>query len=253
MKLLYKTTLFFVLVFSAVNVFGQQSDVGAGVELYQKGDFAGAVAKLKDKEEVVALYYLALSYEKLNQNKEAGETFEKAFKNTYKTVSEELEKRLDVGNKAEKESFAEFLKKQKLRIQIGAISADKAVSLKAKMSKQPDWMAKAVTMVGLFELLKTTETLYASDEVSTEAKILKKPRPNYTDAARQNNVAGTVRMFVVLASDGKVKNIFPIESLPNGLTEQAVEVTKKIEFEPAVKDGKPVSMVKIMEYSFTIY
>ena len=28
---------------------------------------------------------------------------------------------------------------------------------------------------------------------------------------------------------------------------------RKIEFEPMTKDGKPVSVVKIVEYSFSIY
>ncbi len=253
MKLLYKTALLFVLLFSAVGVFAQQSDVGAGIELYNKGDFQGAVAKLKDKEEVVALYYLALSYDKLNQSKEAGETFEKAFKKTYETVSEDLANRLDVTNKSEKVSFAEFLRNQKLRIQIGAVSADNAVRLKAKMSKQYEWLSKGMTMVGLFELLKTTETLYAFDEVQTEPKIQKKPLPKYTDAARRGNVTGRVKLLIVLAADGTVKNVVPVESLPGGLTEQAIEVAKQIQFEPAVKDGKAVSTVKIVEYSFSIY
>ncbi len=253
MKLLYKTTLFFALVFSAVSVFGQQTNVGTGIELYQKGDFQGAATKLKNDESVVGMYYLALSYDKLNQGKDAGETFEKVFKKTYPTVIEELENRLNVENKDAKDSFAEFLRKQKLRIQIGAVSADKAVSLKAKMSKQADWIAKAVTMVGLFELLKTTETLYAFDEVETQPKILKKPIARYTDAARQNNVAGKVKMLVVFAADGTVKTVVPIESLPHGLTEQAIEAVKKIEFEPALKNGKTVSVVIIYEYRFSIY
>ncbi|HMS39200.1 MAG TPA: energy transducer TonB [Pyrinomonadaceae bacterium] len=252
MKLFYNTTLFFVLIFSTVSVFGQQSDVEVGIELYQKGDFQGAIANLKNDETVFGLYYLALSYDKLNQKKEAGETFGKTFNKIFPIIIEDLEFRLSNNNKNVKSSFVHFLDNQKLRIQIGAISADKAVRLKAKMSKEADWKEKAVTMVGLFELLKTTETLYANDEVETEVKFLKKSYPSYTDAARQNRFAGQIKLFAVLAADGTVKHIIPLTSLPFGLTEQCIIATEKLKFEPAIKDDKAVSTVKIFNYSFMV-
>ena len=83
--------------------------------------------------------------------------------------------------------------------------------------------------------------------------IKKKPRPSYTDAARQNSIQGVVKIAVEFGEDGKLKFAYIIEGLPNGLTENCIEVLKKIKFEPGKKDGKSVSVVSIIEYSFAIY
>lgn len=80
-----------------------------------------------------------------------------------------------------------------------------------------------------------------------------KPRPRYTDLARQSLTVGKVRLAVELGADGKVGFITPIEALPNGLTEQSVAAAKSIAFTPAEKNGKPVTTVAIVEYTFEIY
>jgi len=254
MKLLSKFTLIFVFLLSAVGVFAQQNNTLAeGVDLYKGGDFAGAVVKLKDTEDAAGLYYLGMSYEKLDKPNDAGKAYEKAFKASYNVLEQELEDRFEKPGKGDKEALAVFFKRLTPQIQVGAVSANNAVRLKAKMSKDYEWMNKAVTTVGLFDLLKVTEPMYAVDEVETEPVITKKSPPKYTDAARQNNITGKVKLLLVLGADGKVKNVIPIQGLPYGLTEQAVEVAKTVEFTPAMKDGKNVSTVKLLEYNFSIY
>jgi tetratricopeptide (TPR) repeat protein len=84
-------------------------------------------------------------------------------------------------------------------------------------------------------------------------KFLSKPRANYTDLARQNGIQGTVKLAIEFGADGKVKFIFPFQKLPNGLTENVIETAKKILFEPAKRNDKPISFVTILKYSFTIY
>lgn len=85
------------------------------------------------------------------------------------------------------------------------------------------------------------------------ANVLKKRRPNYTDDARSNNVQGTVKLAVELGADGKVGFIFPFVGLPHGLTRSAISAAEDIKFEPAVKDGKPVSTIRIFEFGFSLY
>ena len=58
---------------------------------------------------------------------------------------------------------------------------------------------------------------------------------------------------MVLAADGTVQNIVPLATLPEGLTEQAIEAARDIEFKPASKDGRPVSQYVTVEYNFNIY
>ncbi|HEX8635377.1 MAG TPA: energy transducer TonB [Pyrinomonadaceae bacterium] len=90
-------------------------------------------------------------------------------------------------------------------------------------------------------------------EVTRKAVISYKPEPHYTHDARRNNVTGTVRLRLVLAADGAVRDIAPLTTLPDGLTEQAVAAARDIEFTPAVKDGRAVSQYATVEYNFNIY
>lgn len=92
-----------------------------------------------------------------------------------------------------------------------------------------------------------------SSDYDKELKIVSKPRPRYTDSARQNLTTGRVKLAIEFGADGKIKAIIPIQSLPNGLTENCVDVAQNIKFEPAQKNGNPVSSIKVIEYSFEIY
>jgi TonB family protein len=91
------------------------------------------------------------------------------------------------------------------------------------------------------------------DENETPLKIISKPRAIYTDKARSSGVSGIIRLAVGFSADGKVKHILIIKPLGYGLDEQAVRAAREIKFEPAIKDGKPISKVKFIEYSFMIY
>lgn len=94
---------------------------------------------------------------------------------------------------------------------------------------------------------------FSSREVITNAKILKKPKPSYTESARQAGITGSVFLLAVLAKDGAVKNILAVKPLPYGLTKACIEAARKIKFQPAIKDGRPVSQVVGIEYNFNLY
>ena len=83
--------------------------------------------------------------------------------------------------------------------------------------------------------------------------ILAKPRAKYTDEARQNNIQGTVTLRVAFLANGQVGSVSPVSGLPDGLTEQALAAAAQIKFNPATKNGKPVTVTKSVQYSFTIY
>lgn len=89
--------------------------------------------------------------------------------------------------------------------------------------------------------------------VTTGLKIISKPRPGYTDAARQNNIQGTVILRVTFLASGQVGSISAVKGLPNGLTEQAIAAARRISFEPAKRDGQGQAVTKQIEYSFSIY
>ena len=99
----------------------------------------------------------------------------------------------------------------------------------------------------------TGELTFKAREVTRKARILAKPAPQYTEEARRNEVSGTVMLRVVLSSTGHVSNMQVMSGLPYGLTENALEAARRIEFIPAVKDGRYVSQQVLIEYNFNLY
>lgn len=95
--------------------------------------------------------------------------------------------------------------------------------------------------------------VYRASDVTRRAVITSKPEPAYTAPARLNQVSGTVILSVVLAADGSVTNITPVQHLPHGLTEQAIAAAEQIEFQPADLDGRPVSQYAQIVYNFNLY
>ena len=84
-----------------------------------------------------------------------------------------------------------------------------------------------------------------------KVKILEKPNPERTQVARNKHTEGTVILSVVLNASRKVTDITVIQGLPDGLTESSIKQAQRIRFEPALKDGCPVSVKMQVEYSFT--
>ncbi len=89
--------------------------------------------------------------------------------------------------------------------------------------------------------------------VTAGLKILSKPRPGYTDAARQANIQGTVILRVTFLASGQIGSISAVKGLPSGLTEQAIAAARRISFEPAKRDGIGQSVTRQIEYTFSIY
>jgi len=89
--------------------------------------------------------------------------------------------------------------------------------------------------------------------VLQRARVLSKPEPQYTEDARKNQITGTVVLRVVFASSGEVVQIRAVHTLPFGLTERAIAAARQIRFEPAMRDGRAVSVSMQLEYNFNLY
>ncbi len=82
-----------------------------------------------------------------------------------------------------------------------------------------------------------------ASSVTTMPVILGNPQIAYTDEASQNKVEGKMVLQMVLCGDGRVSEITVVEQLPFGLTERVVEAMRKVQFQPAMLESKPVSMM----------
>lgn len=96
-------------------------------------------------------------------------------------------------------------------------------------------------------------TVYKRREVSRMPVIRHKPAPDFTAESRKGNATGIVRLTAVLCRTGRVTDIRVVKGLPDGLTESAVAATRGIEFTPAEKDGRRVSVSATFEYLFNAY
>jgi TonB family protein len=94
---------------------------------------------------------------------------------------------------------------------------------------------------------------FTAREVDRRARILSKPEPLMTEAAKRNKTFGTVVMRVTFTAAGEVTNIRVVQGLPDGLSESAVAAARLIKFQPAMKDGRVVSQFLQIEYNFNDY
>ncbi|MDQ6787891.1 MAG: energy transducer TonB [Acidobacteriota bacterium] len=99
-----------------------------------------------------------------------------------------------------------------------------------------------------------------TEQTLQEARILSKPRAIYTDSARKKGISGTVRLRVVFLASGEIGDITFVSETSKkgkltkyGLVEQAIEAAKKIKFTPQIKNGKPITVTKLIEYNFLLY
>ncbi len=129
-----------------------------------------------------------------------------------------------------------------LRSYVGLKPDDENASLWSEQIDSLDFYLK-----GNFSEIETTKG------VSSKVKIIEKPEPTYTEEARQFLVSGVVILRAVFASDGSVKHVLILKSLPGGLTEQSVKAAKSISFSPATINGRSVSTWMQLEYNFNLY
>jgi TonB family protein len=83
--------------------------------------------------------------------------------------------------------------------------------------------------------------------------ILYREKAKYTEVARINKSQGTVVLSVVFNVEGKVTDIRVIRCLPDGLLQNAIKAAQNIRFNPAIKNGTPVSVRGQLEFSYNLY
>lgn len=86
---------------------------------------------------------------------------------------------------------------------------------------------------------------------NTPLKIIEQPRPELPASYRTLDAQGTQTLRVEFLDSGDIGEVVPMNNLPGGLTERAVAAARKIKFEPEVKDGKPATVFKQLQYFYS--
>ncbi len=87
----------------------------------------------------------------------------------------------------------------------------------------------------------------------TPPRVTFNPDPEFSQEARKKGIQGTVVLTMVVTSEGNTDQIRVTKGIGHGLDEKAVEAVSKWKFQPATKDGKPVSVEIAVEVDFHLY
>jgi hypothetical protein len=225
-----------------------------GIALFDKGDFAGAVETLKSSGNFVDLNYLGQAYEKQGKTREARDAYGRSFRAGYEALAPDIVVRADFekDRPAPVQKLSDFLTANKTEILIAALSARQAFAMKAPEMKEPEWAIRAKLFSEMGAILAPGAMVYSARELDKPAKRLTMPRPRYTNEARSSRTSGSVRLLLLIGTDGKVKAILPTKPLPNGLTESAFLSAAESTFTPAERAGSPVAVFSSLHYSFNV-
>ena len=141
--------------------------------------------------------------------------------------------------------------------QEAAVALEKYLQLTPDSSEKESWAQQLEAL--RFHVALRSEAgrkkydVYNGREVTTKARLLSKPEPTYTSKARAHGVTGIIVLRCIFAADATVKHIVVLSGLPDGLTWQAIEAARRIQFQPAILNGKPVSIPMQLEYNFNLY
>ncbi|HMV87676.1 MAG TPA: TonB family protein [Blastocatellia bacterium] len=256
----------------------------AYLEADRWGDAALAlerVIQLKP-DSAVAHYYLGLCYEYLNRKEDAVQAFQKAAASRslelfgrsilssepLLSLADEYEdlRRYDEAIAVLNELFRQNSSDAELLYRIGLIYAaqgkrEETMKIADRLSaSNRELLLKRVNAPTAATVDNNANSLQPNPNSPTEPvtaslrpTILYKERARYSHFARVRKVQGAVVLRVVYYADGRLGNVEVIRPLPYGLTTEAIRAVKKIRFQPAIKDGKPVSVRGNVEFNFTLY
>jgi TonB family protein len=84
-------------------------------------------------------------------------------------------------------------------------------------------------------------------------RLLHKVEPEYSEAAKDAKIAGTVELFVKINTKGRVSSAEVKQSLHPDLDANAVAAVKQWTFQPGMRKGKPVAVAATIEVNFKTY
>jgi TonB family protein len=82
-------------------------------------------------------------------------------------------------------------------------------------------------------------------------KLIKEVNPVYPEAARANGVQGTVKLHVILAKDGSVRQVELVSGDPL-LVQAAIDAVKQWRYRPSLLNGQPVEVDNEVNVVFSL-
>jgi len=99
----------------------------------------------------------------------------------------------------------------------------------------------------------TASGVLFDNNVDQKARLLSNIEAPSNEYAQTGGVAGMALYHAVIGADGKPAEIVVSRPIGFGLDENAVDTIRKAEFQPAIKDGKPVPVMLDLVVQFRIF
>ncbi len=90
------------------------------------------------------------------------------------------------------------------------------------------------------------------EPVFTPVEILYKPKPTYTQEARNLKLEGEVSLDVIFLSTGSIRILRVVHGLGHGLDEAAQQAALQVRFRPATRGGVPVDTNATIHITFEL-
>ncbi len=219
-----------------------------GIRLYEQGDTTGAIEALrdavrKDKADGDAWHYLGLSLLLKGDKDEARKAFEKAASIRLSNIASAWPISTDSDPNGRRLKAAE-------KYQLLIDSFEKYLEVTSKPTA--DWIDEVKALRFYRDYcrgLRNGETIVSTKEATTRLHILEKPAPDFSGT----RASGTSVLRALFASDGTVKHVIVLRRVEPRFDQACIEAAKRVRFEPAIKDGHPVSMILQLEYNRQFY
>jgi TonB family protein len=87
---------------------------------------------------------------------------------------------------------------------------------------------------------------------TTQVEVISKPRPVYTQEARNLKLEGEVLLEVLFGANGQLHVNRVVRGLGHGLDENAMAAANKMQFKPAMRNGLPVDSTAIVHVVYQL-
>jgi TonB family protein len=106
--------------------------------------------------------------------------------------------------------------------------------------------------LGLQKSRAQSDQVYKVGDGVTSPRVIYKVDPVYTEEARQQKIAGSTLLSVIVGTDGMAHDINISKSLDPGLDRSAAEAVQQWHFEPGSLNGEPVAVRAVIEVNFRL-
>lgn len=239
---------------------GQNAEVDEGIELIKKKDYASAIFLLnqvvkRDETDPKAWFFLGQSYEALGKKGDAGKSYYKAFERGYEVFRETFNKQFETKN-TKVESLLGFVKSQSDLVTMCINSAGKAAEENTRLSYDNEPRLKTNALYQLLKIAESGEAVFWNKDTDKRLKFVKSTYisdgfDTYPPRRELVIYPKTVKLLLVIDSEGKVVVAMPISKAQSWFDLQAMRRVLAYQYEPAQKSGKAVLTLIRLDYRFS--